>query len=899
MGEMLMSNPDNSLSPTSPVNQTKLSDPDNGEFQLIQDDGDFFDPDNTSSQNQLNFQNIIQQDDPSLITQEDFENKYMDENRFIELSKQQEKEEKMSLKNNQSALKPLTSIKRPSFFGKDLQELYKDLRTGSEDKTTDSSSLQSYKTQKLQINDLQEENEDDEEEQEEQQKEQNQKKEENKQIQKQKINKDQQNNYENQGEENQEQQKQSQSNSQQNYEICDENNYSYLSSSNSQSNQDIISFSLNSDLNNKSRNKSQLQNRNSGKSDDFKKNNNNNNGGTYKEDPISEKKAKEEEDQEQENEEISSIDKKNNGQYNNINTQNFGQKNIKDKEKSTDKSDDIENELEQLDIDDPENNIEFNITNSQEEIKKKQFQNQDQDQNQKQNQQKQQQQLENEQQNENEEDEIGNCELDENGLPILKIIDTKYLKQQKQKKKQQNQQLMKQNQQSGRKQNKMELTLSYELNSDSENDANNNDLRSDSSQECSPLGANEKNEQYFQGQIKQQNNQNSIDKSASASEVKQAYYKLAKEFHPDTSEHANANEIFSNISQAYEVLSDQNKRKLYDSCGVEEDEINESYSSESQQFKHRQRRQQNRQQDQEDLFNEFDTFFKQKQRQKVHPPQKGADIHQQVTLGFQDSISQKTKVKLKFEKTVQCPECRGNKCAKNTFPSKCYTCGGSGILTYRDRFDTIDSVCDNCEGYGKVIKHKCSCCKGEGSIKIQQQEEISIPQGIENGQILRKQGDGNVGIEGGKNGDLFIKVTVKQDPYFTRQGNNIFTDFYITPAQSIIGGAVNVKTLHGDIEIQIPKNCYHGQKIQIPNKGLQILNKKFQGDHFVTFKIQIPQTLTMEEKQIYQQIFELEKKIEKSQNQNKENQQYQNAQQNAQDSQQQQQNKSYQQEAQI
>ncbi len=185
------------------------------------------------------------------------------------------------------------------------------------------------------------------------------------------------------------------------------------------------------------------------------------------------------------------------------------------------------------------------------------------------------------------------------------------------------------------------------------------------------------------------------------------------------------------------------------------------------------------------MFEDFDKFFYSKTTANPKStPNRGNDIHVNVNLTFMESVNG-CKKQIKIKKKCICKECNGNGCKKGTNPMKCYACGGKGTINYRDGFDFIEGECDQCEGRGKTIKHKCFDCKGKGLKDLTLEEEISIPEGVGNEQLLRKEGRGHTGENGGRNGDLIIKIQIDPDFYYQRDGNDIITNHYLSITQVI------------------------------------------------------------------------------------------------------------------
>lgn len=185
----------------------------------------------------------------------------------------------------------------------------------------------------------------------------------------------------------------------------------------------------------------------------------------------------------------------------------------------------------------------------------------------------------------------------------------------------------------------------------------------------------------------------------------------------------------------------------------------------------------------DDMFEEFDKFFYSKSSNNSKTkPIRGKDIHNNLHINFIESINGCKKT-IKYSRKCQCNICKGTKCRPGTNPTKCYTCGGKGNINYRDGFENVETICEKCEGFGKIIKFPCNNCKGNGFVEQQIEEIVEVPIGVASGQILRKEEKGDHGENFGKKGDLYIKVFVEPDEYFHRDGNDIYTHCSLTISQ--------------------------------------------------------------------------------------------------------------------
>jgi len=262
--------------------------------------------------------------------------------------------------------------------------------------------------------------------------------------------------------------------------------------------------------------------------------------------------------------------------------------------------------------------------------------------------------------------------------------------------------------------------------------------------------------------------------------------------------------------------------------------------------------------------------------------QRGSDILLNIEISFMDAVHG-TKKDLLYEKKGQCPTCKGTKCKPGTQATVCAGCGGKGLINYRQGSMTVQMQCSKCRGSGNIIKNPCTTCRGQGVSTVQHKEDLHIPKGISNGQNLRMTGKGNMGGDNAPSGDLIIRVTVKPDPYFKREGFDIYTDGYITISQAVLGGAVEVRTLYGTQSVKFPKGTQQGQKFKLSAMGVPRINsdRGEKGDHYVIFKIVVPKTLNQKQLEIFKQLAMLEEKpnVEQYAQQFKEEEPAQNSQQ--------------------
>jgi len=346
-----------------------------------------------------------------------------------------------------------------------------------------------------------------------------------------------------------------------------------------------------------------------------------------------------------------------------------------------------------------------------------------------------------------------------------------------------------------------------------------------------------------------------VQKGATDAEIKKAYRKLAKENHPDLNPgNAEAEARFKEANEAYEILSDSDKRARYDQFGFAGVDPNYGagggYGGFDGSF------------DFGDLGDIFGSFFGGGfggGGRTRNGPQRGESLRMAVTITFEEAAFGCEK-DVQVERIESCDKCSGTGAAPGTSPETCTNCGGSGQVQQRRQtpmgvFATT-GPCPQCGGKGKIIKTPCETCGGKGMVRKRKTVKIDIPAGIDNGQIISLRGQGNAGRNGGPAGDLQIVVNVQPHQIFRREGSDVFCDAPITFTQACLGGEMEIPTIDGKVKYDIPEGTQTGTTFRLRNKGIPNVNGRGRGDQYVTVYIETPRNLNKEQKEALRKFSE-------------------------------------------
>lgn len=339
-----------------------------------------------------------------------------------------------------------------------------------------------------------------------------------------------------------------------------------------------------------------------------------------------------------------------------------------------------------------------------------------------------------------------------------------------------------------------------------------------------------------------------VDRNATKQEIRKAYRALARKYHPDVNKADDAKEKFIEIKEAYEVLSDDQKRAQYDQFG--------HAGTDGQGFggfggAH----------DFSGFGDIFDMFFGGGgRRSDPNAPQQGADLQYTMTLEFEEAIFGVEK-EIRIPKNETCDTCHGSGAKPGTKPSQCSHCHGTGQLNIEQNtpFGRIVNrrVCNYCSGTGQIITDKCHTCGGAGTVRKHVKLKITIPAGIDEGQQVRMAGKGEPGKNGGPPGDLFVLVRVKPHEFFKREGDNIYCELPLTFAQAALGDEIEVPTVHGKVKLKIPAGTQSGRIFRLRDKGVPNVHGRGYGDQHIQVKVVTPTKLTERQKELLREFNEI------------------------------------------
>lgn len=334
-----------------------------------------------------------------------------------------------------------------------------------------------------------------------------------------------------------------------------------------------------------------------------------------------------------------------------------------------------------------------------------------------------------------------------------------------------------------------------------------------------------------------------VARSVSAEEIKKAYRKCAIAHHPDKNPgNKKAEEKFREATEAYQVLSDPEKRRVYDQYGHEGLNSSGGFQGFSGGF--------------EDIFEGiFEDFFGGGSRSRQRA-QRGNDLQVEVEISFENAAFGVER-KLDVRREEACSNCEGSGAKPGTSRTQCSTCHGSGQVRSSNGFLSIARPCPKCRGEGSLVEHPCATCRGSGRVQATRSLQLKIPAGVDSGMRLRMPGEGEAGMRGGPRGDLFVEIFVRPHEFFTRRGNDVLCEVPISFAQAALGAEIEVPTLIGVMPLKIPAGTQSGRTFRLRGKGIASLNGQGIGDEEVRVVVETPTHLSEKQKQLLQEFSEL------------------------------------------
>lgn len=341
-----------------------------------------------------------------------------------------------------------------------------------------------------------------------------------------------------------------------------------------------------------------------------------------------------------------------------------------------------------------------------------------------------------------------------------------------------------------------------------------------------------------------------VPRNASQEEIKAAFRRLARQYHPDVNKSPDAEEKFKEINEAYGVLSDPEKRRRYDQFGRaglgDMSGVNmHDYTMDFSDLV-------------EELFGSFGFGFGPSTSTRTQRPRRGRDLQMQINLTFEEAVFGTEKT-IEITRNETCSTCRGTGAAPGTAPQRCQTCGGRGeVRQVRQTFfgSMMQSMpCPTCNGRGEVIPSLCPTCRGSGLERKTVRKVVSIPAGVDTGTQIRLAGEGEAGTLGGPHGNLYLIVNVEPHKFFKRRENDIILNLDINVAQAALGAEVDVPTVDGKTEkLYIPPGTQPGRVFTLKGRGVPYLRKNGRGDQLVIVNVEIPTRLTPEQRQLFQKL---------------------------------------------
>jgi molecular chaperone DnaJ len=341
-----------------------------------------------------------------------------------------------------------------------------------------------------------------------------------------------------------------------------------------------------------------------------------------------------------------------------------------------------------------------------------------------------------------------------------------------------------------------------------------------------------------------------VSRDTSQKDIKQAYRRLAMELHPDRNpDNPEAEEKFKEAAEAYDILSDPEKRGIYDRFGHEGLQGQAGFSGIEDIFSSF-----------GDIFSEFfggGDFFSGRRRSRPPRPSRGADLRYNLVLTFEESMKG-TKKKIEVTQLRSCPDCDGVGAAEGTKPEACGTCKGHGQVVQRTGFMTLTTTCPACQGRGMWIPNPCQGCDGTGRSPFSRTVTATVPAGVDTGMRLRLAGEGEKPENEGEPGDLYVFIEVEADNQFERHENDLYYGVTVPFTQAILGRDIEIKLLDEVIKMELPAGTQPGERVRINGKGVPYINRSGAGDLIVEVVVELPKKLTEEQRKLVAKLEEIE-----------------------------------------
>lgn len=342
-----------------------------------------------------------------------------------------------------------------------------------------------------------------------------------------------------------------------------------------------------------------------------------------------------------------------------------------------------------------------------------------------------------------------------------------------------------------------------------------------------------------------------VERDASEKEIKKAYRRVAMKFHPDRNpDDKESEEKFKEASEAYEILSDAQKRGAYDQYGHEAVGGNAGHGAGPGNFS--------------DVFGDvFGDIFGGGGGGRSRGPARGSDLRYNLDVDLEEAVKG-TEVKIRIPTMVACKPCDGSGAKKGSSPVSCTTCGGVGQVRMQQGFFSVQQTCPNCRGKGKMISNPCSGCHGQGRVEETKTLSVKVPSGVDTGDRIRLSGEGEAGPDGGPNGDLFVQINVREHKIFERDGKHLYCEVPISFLDAALGGELEVPTLSGRVKLKIPEETQTGKLFRLRGKGVAPVRGGSTGDLLCRVAVETPVNLTKSQKEL---LKELQASFEKEGNQ--------------------------------